>query len=742
MPQQIIVSSNNSLKVVETGPIGPPGPAGPAGPVGPAGPAGADGAPGGPPGPPGPAGPTGATGATGPAGPAGPAGDPGIASVSGAATFVDGTLTVITNADPSIPSARTLGTTANQAYPGLEGDRLDNSIDRMGWKSRPSGQKRALAKQANTRSNKFVLASIGDSVLEGEIAPLFSPFEKVAARLNPRGTNPVGYVFPANGLALRPYYWKLTTGTPNTPAGQNVFANYGLASRGYKIASGSTLTLTQNDSFVDLYPEQEPPVSDGIIIKYTAVQSDGGSLELKVNGVVVSTTNTVDGTLGSGAVESGRTITWTGNRQRNTYSITAIGNPVILDETYICDGNAASGFQHWNGGHSGWKTTDWLANPNQRKALDNLNPDAILIEMGGNDYLTGSSVDANTFETNLRTMYTQITADNPEASLFQVIIYELPGRSSWYLFVEAAKRVAKDFNAVIIDLASMMPTNPDTYSLLADGVHPDVDGAALGGRLISEAIFGDAVFTNPAAEIAGLRTLGNRPNEAAPGNVLSAVRGDSISLEDDFICGDLSTSGSIGELRWVRVGTGTSAELSSFAIDPNNEINNHPGIVRLTTGAVIDDRVALTLKSEPFFNGARDWEVVYWVRINNLTSTTVAFGVSDQPHLDAPTNSLTIEKQSATANWEIAGKAYGFEYLRASLGVAPTTNWVKLQLKRVGYSTHVIINDVILYRLKDSLPQSNTFPGYTPFISVKTIAESARTLDIDRAQINFAGLVR
>lgn len=115
MPQQIIVSQDNSLRVVETGPIGPPGRSVQGDP----GPPSTVPGPQGPPGPPGVTGPEGpASTVPGPIGPQGPQGDDGVVSATGAANLTSGVLDVPIDGIADLATARTLGTGAQQAAPG------------------------------------------------------------------------------------------------------------------------------------------------------------------------------------------------------------------------------------------------------------------------------------------------------------------------------------------------------------------------------------------------------------------------------------------------------------------------------------------------------------------------------------------------------------------------------------------------------------------------------------------------
>ena len=192
-----------------------------------------------------------------------------------------------------------------------------------------------------------------------------------------------------------------------------------------------------------------------------------------------------------------------GNRGRNAdpNHIHGHGYQYILASEMYAD-NLDKNITVINKGISGNKISDLYGR--WKEDCLNLKPDVLSILIGINDicsiieYGCGSSPER--FEKIYRLLLDEVTEQNPEILI--VIMEPFYGVSNnaernefvsknIHLYIEAAKRIAKEFNAVFVPLQDIFDDyakKGDIFNLLWDGVHPTTGGHQLIARRWKECV--------------------------------------------------------------------------------------------------------------------------------------------------------------------------------------------------------------------------------------------------------------
>lgn len=145
---------------------------------------------------------------------------------------------------------------------------------------------------------------------------------------------------------------------------------------------------------------------------------------------------------------------------------------------------------------SGSSTSDWLGwldRPALLPLIESIDPDVIVLSLGGNDYWQGG--DRDRFAAHLRTVHDRVAAAVPRASWVlgtQPVPDQTPAQD-WTSFQQITEDYAERLGAPVIDLVGLMPgaaVEPQLYSWdrihLTDAGHAFIAGIA--GPAIEEAL--------------------------------------------------------------------------------------------------------------------------------------------------------------------------------------------------------------------------------------------------------------
>jgi hypothetical protein len=450
---------------------------------------------------------------------------------------------------------------------------------------------------------------------------------------------------------------------------------------------------------------------DRVAIEYRKV-SGGGTLTIRdggPSGTILGTVNTA-GTAKSGQV-------WTSDPL--TYGEHTIHIAATTADCYLGIVNGMAGNVHlWNCAHGGYTSANYSGTPGLALDLiETIDPDLVIIATGTND-------DPANYESRITTLVQAVKAKTTGsvALLVPMVAAGIFGGSFTDDEAIVGRQVAADEEVGLIDLAGTLgeyATNGAGLSL--DGLHQNPKGH-LAWASVAEAVLSGDPESSFVSRVAAGPYVGPKSWQGAPGDVISAPRGDQLALEDDFMIGDPATSGSIGALRWTKVGAGATANPGSVT---------HLGIVRLTSGSS-GDYTAITLPggASPVVGDA---VLTWWVMegdANGVISLGLAAGTSSGPS----TGGWIERKADGTYDWVV--KFAGFELSRTAIsGVSGGTNtWHKWQI-RDGYVLH---DDELVLASANVELNLNT----PPWASVGSASVSGRIIVVDRFQLSISGIDR
>lgn len=219
----------------------------------------------------------------------------------------------------------------------------------------------------------------------------------------------------------------------------------------------------------------------GVSVIYSTAPTYG-SLEVRdgLGGTLLGTITT------TGAAKAGNV--WTSaaiTSASHTIEITSVGNNK-LEALYAHLTDRASGVRVWNLGHSGWKTSDFLADSSTYlDFIDNMNPDLVVIATGTND------TSAATYTADVATLISNIQGVTTTDFAF------------WVPYLNANFTAAK-MNAIRSYIATNDYPSFDSAAMLNDevftgtrwqgfGVHPNVFLAAAIARQQQSLLSGDPI---------------------------------------------------------------------------------------------------------------------------------------------------------------------------------------------------------------------------------------------------------
>lgn len=623
-------------------------------------------------------------------GPRGPAGPSGVGNVEGAGYIQDGVLHIPTDDSPDVGSARSLGLGEQQAAPG----------------------------------NVLSLPSVpGGATLKPELYDWFSKFSEAK-------TTPVEIVWITDSIGAigdtdDPGHPWLTSRMLNNIAGGRDYRLPVFAQSG---DGGAVPVATSTDGTGDTIGlgAHSSVLADGDIVTHvedclgwrlTYVDSGTGSLTIR-NGAggtildIITFTNT-----GELKLWKSDPITYGTNTLHITSSgTTNVGQIIPINNSAVISYMAT---------HSGYKSSNFSLNPSI--GLD-------LIE-----YLN-DSVDHNLAMVVIATG----ANDTPYSTMMPALIDAVKAVYDgdivlWVPYISGAVNQAEYDAMHPVALASGLPLIDssiyfskfaDTYTI--DGTHPITSGKQILAEFNTMVLSGNPIGYL-TKELALKPSLGEASTDAAPGNLISAIQSSQKSIEDDFILGVPGTSGSIGELGWVRT--------NGVSSSPSLQLNGHPGAVRIQTNASTQF-VSLNLPTNGsiFDNNGVNWRMAFWVR--NGSPTSLNRWIIGLVNTGDPLHGLYFEKPLGGGYWDIVHEVLGTEVARTTTAITMSTNiWSKFEILKFGTSVLYLINNTIA-GLVPNAGSFGTFGSATPAITVYANDGTAQYLDIDRFQLGLSEITR
>lgn len=153
----------------------------------------------------------------------------------------------------------------------------------------------------------------------------------------------------------------------------------------------------------------------------------------------------------------------------------------------------------------------------------------------------------------------------------------------------------------------------------------------------------------------------------------------TLRVHDEFMSG-AATSGNIGDLGWILIGTAGLASPQA----------GHPGIFRIETGATINTLAAIHARQTPgtgVLVASEMFDITFLVQPLEASATIqMRPGTSSDMSTQAPAAGIYFERLLADTNWFGVCRASATQ-TRVDTGVASTNGWAKLRMRRIDAST-------------------------------------------------------
>lgn len=328
---------------------------------------------------------------------------------------------------------------------------------------------------------------VGDSMAAGHVATTPAKMwsrllqDELRRRWQPAGvTGGVGYLpahrtrtFSGSPALAGPFTWV------NEPAD---LAVYGLGMRHKALVAGVSASVTVNATGFDIFWAGGPTT---------------GSFTWSIDGGAATTVNTFKLTQSGGFVTQVRGLS---SGSHDLLIEHASGGGVAFEGVMVYDGDEAAGIRVWEGGHSGWKASDFLdplrsnlntTDPRWLATVATINPSAILIALGANEL--GAKVPPATYRANLAELVAYLRAyTTPDADIVIVIEPQRhdhdndtnPAIYPWAQYVNQVYALARGDGAVgVCDLSARFGTHAYAAGIdlldANDKVHPSDLGHAV-----------------------------------------------------------------------------------------------------------------------------------------------------------------------------------------------------------------------------------------------------------------------
>lgn len=267
--------------------------------------------------------------------------------------------------------------------------------------------------------------------------------------------------------------------------------------------------------------------------------------------------------------------------------------------------------------------------------------------------------------------------------------------------------------------AADMATQAELYTAIAGRQPLDADLTAIAA--LSTTTYGRSLLMLADAA-AGRASLGlDTPRDLT-----------RVWLQEEFSTGS-NANGSVGALGWAFSG-GTITMQTSEA--------GRPGIIRRDTGATINTNATLSARftaGAGSFHANDTFDVVWIVRVNTVDANTqVRAGAGNDITANPPNDGVYFEKLAADTNWFSVTRSGGTQ-TRTDMGVAVTTGWVRLRVRRSsGSAIAFSIDGGAETTHTTNIPGTAQMPGAQIF----NTAAASKTIDYDYFDLLITGLSR
>lgn len=209
-----------------------------------------------------------------------------------------------------------------------------------------------------------------------------------------------------------------------------------------------------------------------------------------------------------------------------------------------------------------------------------------------------------------------------------------------------------------------------------------------------------------------------------------------LQIVDDFVVGSIET-GEIGTAGW-NFTNGTVAWI--------NAINNEIGVIRRTSGGVINQVASMFLadtSSRNLFRYVAFERFVIWVRgVVVSADATYRVGIFNDVAGNPTTTGIYFEKLSTDTNWFIVVRNAGTQQRIDTNLVFNITTWARFSAVRKGDGNIDFFNDSVLLTTitADNLNLPTIATGLNIGIQIIPTTTTARALDIDKIDFNLLRL--
>jgi len=223
------------------------------------------------------------------------------------------------------------------------------------------------------------------------------------------------------------------------------------------------------------------------------------------------------------------------------------------------------------------------------------------------------------------------------------------------------------------------------------------------------------------------------------GGSFGPIEGTTSYLMDDFMSGNCGANQYHGttQLRSFSNSGGDSVSCTSGVVA------NHPGVVRITTGATSGNDSALHSNQASTPIGGF-FTLRFLVSLTSAANVELDLGFMDNT-AGSDNNACKIEKASADTNWFFVCKNGGTQ-TRTDSGVAVAAEWRAFQVRRVDASTIGFRTATTLDGLTGAAETTITTNLPTANLSIVfrlgTTTTAAKSLDLDFFDLRHTGLAR
>lgn len=193
-----------------------------------------------------------------------------------------------------------------------------------------------------------------------------------------------------------------------------------------------------------------------------------------------------------------------------------------------------------------------------------------------------------------------------------------------------------------------------------------------------------------------------------------------FALQDDFTTGGQPT-GTIGDLGWNSNGT--------LTVRPGEF--NHPGVIRLDTGAVSGTHERMNFSLSPAFNVGFNHEITWVAVLNSVdANTTARLGSANSVAGAPPNDGIYFEKLDADTEWFAVTRASASQ-TRTNTGIGVAATYATFTYSYNGSAVTFSINGNVVATHTTTIPVGLM----SPYVYIINSAAASKTMDVDYFEI-------